>query len=69
MMVMPHVIRRWFGVHDDLTPPHVKSERDNALARVAALERDARLLADEAAAWRSVHGPVHRDRDRPTGGD
>lgn len=57
-----HAIRRWFGVHEDLTSNKAKQERSEALARLEALERDAQALADEAAAWRAVHGQVHRNR-------
>lgn len=55
-------VRRWFGVQHDLTPQDAKDEREAALARIADIERDARLLADEAAAWRAVHGSLHDGR-------
>jgi hypothetical protein len=61
-----HAVRRWFGVEDDLTPNRVKQERDDTLARIASLEQEARLLADEAAAWRALHGPIHGHRTRST---
>ena len=63
------ILRRWFGVHDDLTSDALKHERDLVLQRAMELEREARLLADEAAAWRNLHGPLHGHRDRATRGD